>query len=162
MKSKRRPQTKLPKLVEIVSDMYPDHFFGDMSWKPLRFSEKGVHWPAFSNYSFITLSRGWHRVAQGDMTNWHTFIQEVPWFCISTYTQKGRHPYLCLLFSYHSPLQIDNEPNQIFSAIVINLLQPGKVYLCTKNHWPFQPPYGATSSMPAQHLLVNGSWNTGV
>ena len=29
-------------------------------------------------------------------------------------------------------------------------------------HWPFQPPYAVTSSMPTQHLLVNGCWNTGV
>ena len=109
------PKTKLPKLVEIVPDMYPDLLFVDMSRKPLKISEKGVHMPPFSKYSFITPSRGWHRVAQGDMTNWHTlrvqmhllcqqsgdYIQEVPWFCISTNTQKGRQPYLSLLFSYH-------------------------------------------------------------
>ena len=36
------------------------------------------------------------------------------------YTQKERQIYPCLLFSYHSTLQTDNEPNQIFSVIVIN------------------------------------------
>ena len=63
-------KTKLPKLVEIVWDMYPDLFFGEMSWKPLKISEKGVHRPVFSKYSFITPSRGWQWVAVGDMTNW--------------------------------------------------------------------------------------------
>ena len=29
-----------------------------------------------------------------------------------------------------------------------------------EKHRPFQPPYAATRSMPAQHLLVNGCWNT--
>ena len=80
--------------------MYPDLFLGDMSWKPLKISEKRVHRPAFSKYSFIPLRRGWQRVAQGEITNWHTFmvqihllcqqsddyIQERPWFCISMYT----------------------------------------------------------------------------
>ena len=176
MKTRPRPKTKLLKLVEIVPDMYPDLLFGDVSWNPLKISEKGVHRPAFSKYSFITPSRGWHRVAQGDMNNWRTvmvqmqllcqrsgdYIQEVPWFCISMYTQKGRWPYICLLFSYRSPLQTDNEPNQICSAIVINLQEPGKVFLCTKKHRSFQPPYAFTSSMPDLHLLVNGCWNTGV
>ena len=31
MKIRPRPKTKLPKLVEIVPDMYPDLLFGDMS-----------------------------------------------------------------------------------------------------------------------------------
>ena len=102
MNIRPRPKTKLPKLVEIVLNMYPDLLFGDMSWKPLKISEKGVHRPSFSKYSFITPSRGWHRVAQGDVTSWHTlkvqmnllyqqsgaYIQEQPWFCISMYTQK--------------------------------------------------------------------------
>ena len=31
MKTRHRAETKLPKLVEIVPDMYPDLRFGDMS-----------------------------------------------------------------------------------------------------------------------------------
>ena len=31
VKTRPRPKTKLPKLVEIVPDMYPDLLFGDMS-----------------------------------------------------------------------------------------------------------------------------------
>ena len=31
MKTTPRPKTKLPKLAEIVPDMYPDLLFGDMS-----------------------------------------------------------------------------------------------------------------------------------
>ena len=31
MKTRPKPKTKLPKLVEIVPDMYPDLLFGDMS-----------------------------------------------------------------------------------------------------------------------------------
>ena len=31
MKTQPRPKTKLPKLVEIVPDMYPDLVFGGMS-----------------------------------------------------------------------------------------------------------------------------------
>ena len=54
MKTRPRPKTKLPKLVEIFPDMYQNLFFGDISWKPLKISEKGVHMPAFSKYSFIT------------------------------------------------------------------------------------------------------------
>ena len=135
MKTRPKPPPKKPKHVKIVPDMNPDLIFGDMSWKPLNISEKRVHRPALSKYSFITPIRGWHRVAVGDMTNWHTlmvqihllcqrsgdYIQDVTWFCNSRYTQKGRWPYLCLLFSYHSHLQTDNEPNQMLSAIVINL-----------------------------------------
>ena len=33
MKTRPRPKTKLPKVVEIVPDMYPDLLFGDMSRK---------------------------------------------------------------------------------------------------------------------------------
>ena len=40
LKTRPRPKTKLPKLVEIVPDMYPDVLFGDMSWKPLEISKK--------------------------------------------------------------------------------------------------------------------------
>ena len=47
----------------------------------LLISEKGVHRPAFSKYSFITPSRGWHRVAQGDMTNWHTLMVQMHLLC---------------------------------------------------------------------------------
>ena len=143
MKTRPRPKTKLPTLVEIVLDMYPDLLFGDMSGKPLKISEKGVHRPAFSKYSVITPSRGWQWVAVGDKTNWHTlmvhihllcqrssdYIQDVTWFFNSTYTKKGRQSNICLLFSYHSPLQTDNYPSKILSAIVINLEHPGKVYV---------------------------------
>ena len=69
MKSRARPKTKLPKLVEMVPDMYPDLFFGDMFGKPLQISEKGVHRPAFFKYSCITPNRGWQSVAEGDRTN---------------------------------------------------------------------------------------------
>ena len=31
MKTRLRPKTKLPKLFEIVADMYPDLLFGNMS-----------------------------------------------------------------------------------------------------------------------------------
>ena len=34
MKTRPRPKTKLPKLVKIVPEMYPDLLFGDMSKKP--------------------------------------------------------------------------------------------------------------------------------
>ena len=40
MKTRSRPKTKLPKLVEIVPDMYPDLIFGDMSLKPKKKSVK--------------------------------------------------------------------------------------------------------------------------
>ena len=135
MKTSPRAKTKL--LVEIVPDMYLDLFVCEMSWKPPKISEKGVHRPTFflSKYSLITSSRGWQWVSVGDMTNWHTlmvqmkllcqrsgdYIQDVTSFCNSMYTQKGRRSYHCLLFSYHSLLQTENEPNQIFSAIIINL-----------------------------------------
>ena len=39
-----------------------------------RTSKKGVQRPAFS---LITPSRGWQRVAKGDMTNWHTLYTAV-------------------------------------------------------------------------------------
>jgi len=45
VKTRPRPKQKLPKLVEIVPDMYPDLFFGDMSSKPII--EKVVHRPFF-------------------------------------------------------------------------------------------------------------------
>ena len=80
-------------------------------------------------------------MAACDVIKWHTlriqmhlildrsgdYIQDVPRFCNSTYTQKGRRPYLCLLFSYDTQIKTDNEPNYIVIAIVINLLQSGKV-----------------------------------
>ena len=141
MKTWPRPKTKLLKLVEIVPDMYPDLFFSGMSWKPLEITEKWVHRPAFFKDSFRTSSRGFQRVAEGDVIKWHTlriqmhlfsnwscdYIQDVIWFCNATYTQKGRWPYLCLLFSYYTPTYPYNEPNQMFIYIVINLVQPGKV-----------------------------------
>ena len=92
--------------------MYSHLFFSDMSWKPLKISEKGVHRPAFSKYSLITPSRGWQRVtwltgiplwikctccANSQVTK----IQGVPWFCNSTYIQKGRRPNLCVFFLFH-------------------------------------------------------------
>ena len=49
MKTRPRPEKKLPKLVEIVPDMYPDLLFGDVSLKPSKNREKGVHMPAFSS-----------------------------------------------------------------------------------------------------------------
>ena len=81
MKNRPRPKTKLPKLVEIVPDMYPDLLLGDISCKPLKISEKGVNKPAFSNYSFITPNRGWQWVAVGDMTNWHTLMVQMHLLC---------------------------------------------------------------------------------
>ena len=81
MKTRPRPKTKLPKLVEIVPDMYPDLLFDNMSCNPLQISEKGVHRPVFSKYSFITPSRGWQRVAVGDMTNWHTLMVQMHLLC---------------------------------------------------------------------------------
>ena len=61
--------------------MYPDLLFGGMSLKPLKISEKRVHRPVFSKYSFINPSRGWHRVAQGDMTNGHTLMVQMHVLC---------------------------------------------------------------------------------
>ena len=145
MKTRPRAKIKLPKLVEIVPDMYSDLLFGDMSWKPkksVKTGFTGLLFPSIHLLLQVEGCRGWQRVtlltgipswfkctccANGQVSK----IQVVPWFCNSTYTQKGRRPYLCLLFSYHSPLQTGNLPNQIFSAIVINLQQPGKVYSCT-------------------------------
>ena len=81
VKTRPRPKTKLPKLVKIVPDMYPDLFFGDMSRKPLKVSEKLVHRPAFSKDLFITPNKGWQRVAEGDMTNWHTLMVQMQLLC---------------------------------------------------------------------------------
>ena len=67
--------------MEIVQDMYPDLYFGDMSGKPCKISEKGVHRPAFSMYSFITPSRGWQRVVEGDMTECHTLMVQMHLLC---------------------------------------------------------------------------------
>ena len=77
LKTRPRPKTKLPKLVEIVPDMYPDLLLKTFK----KISEKGVHRPAFSNYLFITPSRGWQRVAEGNMTNWHTLMVQMHMLC---------------------------------------------------------------------------------
>ena len=66
MKTRPRPNIKLPKLVEIVPHMYSDLLLCDMSGKPLKNSEKVVHRPAFSKDLLITPSIGWQRVAEGD------------------------------------------------------------------------------------------------
>jgi hypothetical protein len=68
--------------VEIVPDMYPYLLFGDVPWKPLKITEQGVHWPAFSKYSCLTPSRGWQRVRVGDMTNWHTLMVQIHLVCL--------------------------------------------------------------------------------
>ena len=67
-----RPKIKLHKCVEFVSDMYPGLLFCDMFCKPLKNGEKVVHRTAFSKDSFLTPSRGWQRVAEGDVIKWHT------------------------------------------------------------------------------------------
>ena len=43
IKSRPRPKTKLPTLVETVPDMYPDLPFCDMSCKSLKIREEVVH-----------------------------------------------------------------------------------------------------------------------
>ena len=62
MKTIPRPKTKLPKLMEIVPDMYSDLLFVICLVNLLKISEKVVHRPAFSKDLFITPSRGWQRV----------------------------------------------------------------------------------------------------
>ena len=69
MKTRPRPITKSPKLVQIVPT---DLLFCDMSYKPLKISERGVQRPAFSNNSFKTSSTGLQRVAEVDVTKWHS------------------------------------------------------------------------------------------
>ena len=83
MKTRPRPQKKKPKLVEIVLEMYPDLFFGEMSQKPWKISEKGGSQACFFNV-FIYNSK--QRVAEGDLTNWHTLIS---WFKC-TYSANGQ------------------------------------------------------------------------
>ena len=80
MKIRPRPKTKLPTLVEIVCDMYPDLPFCDMSCKPSTIGEKVVHRPAFSNDLLITPSRGWQKVADGDGIKWHTLKIQIHLF----------------------------------------------------------------------------------
>ena len=72
METRHRPKAKLPKHLEIVPDMYTDLLFCDMSYKPLKIRKKVVHRPAFFKDLFITPSRGWQRVEEGDVMKWHT------------------------------------------------------------------------------------------
>ena len=50
------------------------------------------------------------------------FIQEVTWFCNSTYTQKGREPYLCFLFTYYTPLAEGGNHELLFWLLVALML----------------------------------------
>ena len=89
-----------------------------LDWKPMVGSDYivGLLFPSIHLKLQAEGGTGWHRVtwltgipswfkctycANGQVTT----NQVVPWFFNSTYTQKGRRPYLCLLFLYHSPLQ---------------------------------------------------------
>ena len=40
MKTKHRPKTKIPKIVKIVPDKYPNFLFPDTSLKTIKISEK--------------------------------------------------------------------------------------------------------------------------
>ena len=74
MQIRPRPKTKLPKLVEIGPDIYPDLLFVTGLVNLIFFlnCEKVVHRPPFFKDVLIIPSRGWKRVAEGDMIKWHT------------------------------------------------------------------------------------------
>ena len=81
MKTRPRPKTKLPKLVEIVPNMYPDFFLVTCLENLEKLVKNGFTGLLFSMYSFIALSRGWQRVAEGDMANCDTLMVRMHLLC---------------------------------------------------------------------------------
>ena len=74
--------------------------------------------------------------------------------------KEDDHTSVCYFHIIHLYKQTINQTKTLVS-LLITFNNQEKVHLCTSNHLPFQPPLAATSSMPAQHLLVNGCWNNG-
>ena len=136
--------------------MYSDLVFSVLSCNPLKISEKVVHRPYFSKDSLITPSRGWQRLAEGDMIKWYTlrvqmklflnrscdYIQDVTLFCNSTHTQKMKTTPVYYFHIMHLCKQIMNQTKQLLQ-LLLTCYSLDKYYYVAKSigHLsPFMPP----------------------
>ena len=144
MKTRPRPITKLPKLVEIVPDMYPDLIFGDMSWKPLKISEKGftgllfpsIHgWiqaeggRAVQRVTWLTGILSWFKCtycANGQMTTskmWHDFV-------ILRILKKEDNPtFVCYFHIIHPNKQTKNQTKYLVPLLLTFKKQEKSIYV---------------------------------